>query len=94
MWQKECPPWKGKNISSGGRLILSNSYLASLPVFTMGFYLLPKSTHMKMDIIRSRFFWRGAGEKFKYRMVKWSAVCRPKQFGGLEINSNYIDKTH
>jgi hypothetical protein len=79
---KKIPPWKGKNSSSGGRLILSNSYLASLPIYTMGFYLLPKGSHKKMDSIRSRFFWRGARDDFKYHMVKWSAVCRPKQFGG------------
>jgi hypothetical protein len=79
---KKIPPWKGKNSSSGGRLILSNGYLASLPIYTMGFYLLPKGSHKKMDSIRSRFFWRGARDDFKYHMVKWSAVCRPKQFGG------------
>jgi hypothetical protein len=38
---KRIPPWKGKNMSSGARLILSNSCLASLPTYTMGFYLLP-----------------------------------------------------
>jgi hypothetical protein len=30
---KRIPPWKGKNSSSGGRLILSNSCLASLPMY-------------------------------------------------------------
>jgi hypothetical protein len=36
---KRVPPWKGKIMSSGGRLILSNSCLASLPTYMMGFYL-------------------------------------------------------
>jgi hypothetical protein len=56
----------------------------------MGFYLLPKGTHRKMDSIRARLFWRGAGDDFKYHMVKWSAVCRPKQFGGLGIVNTQI----
>jgi hypothetical protein len=82
---KRIPPWKGKNMSSGGRAILSNSSLASLPTYTMGFYLLPLGSHRRMDTSRSRFFWRGAEGDFKYHMVKWKAVCRPKQLGGLGI---------
>ena len=38
-----------------------------------------------MDSIRSKFFWRGDIDKFKYHMVKWERVCVPKDFGGLEI---------
>jgi hypothetical protein len=76
--EKRIPPWKGKNSSSGGRLILSNNCLASLPMYTMGFYLLHKCAHKRMDTIRSMFFWRGAGDDFKYHMVKWMVVCRPK----------------
>jgi hypothetical protein len=38
-----------------------------------------------MNSVRAKFFWRGAGSEFKYHMVKWQAVCRPKEFGGLGI---------
>jgi hypothetical protein len=84
------PPWKGKNVSSVGRLIFSNNYLSSPPTYTMGFYLLPQGTHGKMDTISSKFFWRGASKDFKYHMVKWEAVCRPKGFGGLSIINTHI----
>jgi hypothetical protein len=87
---KRAPPWKGKNTSLGGRLILSNNCLASLPIYNMGFYFLPKGTHRKMDTIRARFFWRGVGGDFKYHKVKWSTVCRSKQFGGLGIINTQI----
>jgi hypothetical protein len=30
-------PWKGKNMTSGGRLILTNTSLSSLPTYTRGF---------------------------------------------------------
>jgi hypothetical protein len=49
---KRVPPWKGKHMSSSGRVVLSNSYLASLPTYTMGFYLLPLGIHRKMDEVR------------------------------------------
>jgi hypothetical protein len=64
------PPWKGKQMSSGVRLILSNRCLTRLPIYTMGFYLLPGECHKKMNTIRSSFFWRGAEDKFKYHMVR------------------------
>lgn len=31
--RKRLHPWKGRNMSSGGRLILSNSSLSSLPIY-------------------------------------------------------------
>lgn len=78
-------PWKGKNITSGGRLTLTNSSLSSLPIYTMGIYLLQEGVHKQMDTIGSQFFWRGDCNKFKYHMVKWDHVCLPKDFGGLGI---------
>ena len=54
--KKRLDPWKGRTLSSGGRLVLTNSCLTSLPIYTMGFYLLPKTIHTEMDQIRSNFF--------------------------------------
>jgi hypothetical protein len=67
---RRVPPCKGKQMSSGARLILTNSCLSSLPTYVMGFYLLTQGTHRKMDGVRSTFFWRGVGDSFKYHMVK------------------------
>jgi len=80
-----CPPWKGKNLSSGGRLILTNSSLSSIPIYSMGMYRLCEENHHKMDTIRSQFFWRGAGNNFKYHMIRWNQLCLPKDFGGIGI---------
>jgi hypothetical protein len=87
---KRVPPWKGKLMSSGARLILSNSCLASLPTYTMGFYLLPLGSHRKMNNTRANFFWRGAEGSFKYHMMRWEAVCRPRDFGGLGLLNTQI----
>jgi len=54
--RKKLDPWKGRNLSLGGSLVLTNSSLSSLPMYTMGFYLLPKSVHKQLDHIRSNFF--------------------------------------
>jgi hypothetical protein len=82
---KRLDPWKEKFMTSGGKLILTNTCLSSLPMYAMGFYFLPKGIHSMMDTIRSRFFWRGANDVFKYHMAKWLALCKPKIHGGLRI---------
>ena len=76
---------KGSMLSSGGRLIMINSCLSSIPTYTMGFYRLNGEMHKRMDTIRSKFFWRGASNKFKYHLVNWKAICRPKDYGGLGV---------
>lgn len=82
---KKLDNWKNNFLSSGGRLILVNSSLSSLSTYTMGFYRFNEEAHKHMDTIRSRFFWRGANGKFKYHMMKWDDMCRPKDFGGLRV---------
>jgi hypothetical protein len=81
---KSIPPWRGKQSSSGGRLMHPHRHNGLLST-TLG-------THRNMDNIRARFF-RGAGGEFKYHMMKWSTVCRPKKFGGLgAINSLILNE--
>ena len=75
--------WKAKYLSFGGRLVLLNSVLSSLPMFMMSFFEIPKGKNL--DHYRSRFFWQGSSNKHKYRLAKWDILCRPKDQGGLGI---------
>ncbi|KAK1614005.1 hypothetical protein QYE76_019522 [Lolium multiflorum] len=55
-------------------------------LYMLSFFLLPKGILHKLDYYRSRFFWQGDSEKKKYRLVKWSIVCSPKDQGGLGVH--------
>jgi hypothetical protein len=77
--------WQGKMLSYGDRLILINSVLTSLPMFMLSFLEIPKGVRKRLDFFRSRFFWQSTDTKKKYRLTKWSMVCRPKDQGGLGI---------
>jgi hypothetical protein len=50
-------PWKGKNLTSRGRQILTNTLLCSMPTYLMGMFQLYGGTHQQMDSIRANFFW-------------------------------------
>jgi mannosylglycoprotein endo-beta-mannosidase len=39
---KRLDGWKGSTLSFGGRLVLINSCLSSIPTYYMSMYLLPK----------------------------------------------------
>jgi hypothetical protein len=43
-----------------------------------------------MDNIIGKFFWRGFADEFKYHIVKWSADCMPKDYGGLGIINTLV----
>ena len=74
-------------MSVGGRLVLINSVLTSLTMFMLSFFEVPKGVLEKLDYYRSRFFWQSDEHKKKYRLVKWSILCQPKEIGGLGIKN-------
>jgi hypothetical protein len=84
-FQKELSSWKGKMLSSGGRLVLINSVLSSLPMYIMSFFRIPKGVLEKLDYYRSRFFWQCDEHKKKYRLAKWSILHKPRSAGGMGI---------
>jgi len=78
-FEKRLGSWKGKNLSTGGRLTLINSVLSSLPMYMMSFFEIPKGVRKKRDYFRSRFFWQSDEHKRKYRLAKWDILCQPKE---------------
>jgi len=52
-------------------------------MYTIGVYYLYKGNFQMIVSIRSRFYWQGTSKKREYHMVKWEALNRPKEYGGL-----------
>ena len=65
--------------------MLVNSVLSSLPMFMMSFFAVPKGVRKRLDYYRSRFFWQCDEHKRKYRLAKWSILCKPRCMGGMGI---------
>jgi hypothetical protein len=85
-FEKRLSTWKAKFLSSGGRLVLLNSVLSSLPIFMMPFFELQVGVLKKLDTIWSRFFGRGSS-KMKYRLARWYVICQHKVLGGLGVSN-------
>ena len=82
-FEKKTLLLNAKYLSYGGRLVLLNSVLSSLPMFMMSFFEVPKGVLKNLDHFRSRFFWQGSSNKHKFRLAKWNILCRPKIKGDL-----------
>ena len=76
---------EGKTLVLWGRLILINSVLSSMVLYMLSFFHLPKGVLHRLDYFRSKFFWQCDNETKKYRLARWSVLCRPKSQGGLGI---------
>jgi len=55
--EKRLETWKCNQLSHGGRSILINSSLSSIPMYSMGFYWLYVGTYKRLDTTRGRFFF-------------------------------------
>ena len=76
-------------LASGGRLVLINDRLTNIPMFIMGFYLLQYKIAFMTNWIGCDsvfLFYRSKEQgKHKYHMIKWEAICSPKEKGGLGV---------
>lgn len=63
--------WSDKYISFGGRIILLNSVLNSLPILKM-----PVQVCKKVVRIQREFLWGGVRGGKKINWVKWNSVCQ------------------
>jgi hypothetical protein len=47
---KKLQPWKGKNLNSGGRLVLTNSSLSSMPIYMISMFHLYGEVHQQTQL--------------------------------------------
>ena len=62
-FQKKLSGWKEKLLSAGGKLVLINYVLSSLPLFIFSFFEVSREVLKKLDFYRSRFFWQSNEHK-------------------------------
>jgi hypothetical protein len=84
--EKRLASCKNRYVSLGGRVVLINSVLASIPVFYLSFLKLPSKVRKAIVRIQRNFLWGGTkGVRDKIPWVSWKDVYRPKCEGGLGV---------
>jgi hypothetical protein len=71
-------------LSYGGRIILLNSVLSSIPLYWLALFRIPQKIRLKIDKLRNFFLWYGGhAVKKKYTLVVWNVVRKSKAQGGF-----------
>ncbi|KAK3226757.1 hypothetical protein Dsin_006619 [Dipteronia sinensis] len=89
--EKRLAPWKKRFLSKGGRLVLINSVLASIPNYFLSIFKIPMGVAQKIGRIQRSFLWGDGKFKRKVHVVNWVEVCKSKDKGGLGIG-RVVDK--
>ena len=86
--------WKARLLSTGGRIVLVNAVLGSLPIYFMSSTLLPKTVRELLDAKRRAFFWTGEDKcNGANCLIAWERVCQSREAGGLGVK-NMEDVNH
>lgn len=78
MW-KRLSEWNGRHLSIGGRLVLLNSVLSSIPLYYLSFYKAPRKVIEELTQIQRSFLRGGGLEGRRINGVSWDKVCLPKE---------------
>ncbi|KAF4357349.1 hypothetical protein G4B88_002177 [Cannabis sativa] len=91
--------WRANLLSQAARMTLIKSVLASIPIYTMSVFLLPRKITNRIDASLRQFWWTGSSKEGRYLSLKaWDSLCKPKACGGLgfrrarDINFSLISK--
>ncbi|KAK2414852.1 hypothetical protein QL285_037392 [Trifolium repens] len=83
--KKRLNSWGKKHISLGGRIVLINSVLNSIPIFFMSFLKMPSQVVKTVVRIQREFLWGGVRGGRKISWLSWKMVCKEKREGGLGV---------
>ncbi|KAK2426239.1 hypothetical protein P8452_40952 [Trifolium repens] len=83
--KKRLGSWGNKYVSLGGRIVLINAVLSSIPIFFLSYMKMPGKVWREVVKLQRNFLWGGLSLKRRISWVKWEDVCRPKKEGGLGI---------
>ncbi|XP_060182036.1 uncharacterized protein LOC132611654 [Lycium barbarum] len=86
--------WKGRMLSFGGKSVLINNGLMSMPIHLLPAIKPPKCVINDMHKIFSSFFWNNSEEG---RRRHWSSclnLCKQKEEGGVGFRSLFDDNKY
>jgi hypothetical protein len=77
--------WKKLYLSKGGRLMLLETMLSSLPIYFLSLFQIPFSVARRFEMLQRDFLWGGMNDEAKFQLVI-GIVCQLVPSSGLGIN--------
>ena len=77
--------WKCQYISKGGRITLIKTMMASMPLYQMFLFRMPKIVARRLEKLQRDFLWGGGNLEKKAHLVNWEVACADKEKGGLGL---------
>jgi hypothetical protein len=68
-------------VSLGGRIVLINAVLSSIPIFFLSFMKMPVKVWREVVSIQRNFLWGGLSTRRRINWVKWANICKTKKEG-------------
>ena len=86
-YERRINHWSHKCLSLGGRLVLVQVVLSSLPVYWLALALIPASVLDRLRRLTFAFLWGSSGVNNKYHLANWQHLSWPKEAGGWGIKT-------
>ncbi|RVX02656.1 Transposon TX1 uncharacterized 149 kDa protein [Vitis vinifera] len=64
------------------------STLASMPIYQLSLFRMPKLVVKRLEKLQRDFLWGGGSMERKIHLINWAVVCTQKESGGLGIRKN------
>ncbi|KAK6791753.1 hypothetical protein RDI58_010834 [Solanum bulbocastanum] len=79
--------WHNRFLLFGGKFVLINHVLQSMPVFLLSAMNPPQKVMEQIHQIFAKFFWGNMGGIRGKHWIAWDKMCFPKEEGGLGFRS-------
>ena len=77
--------WKCQYISKGGRITLIKTMMASMPLYQMSLFRMPKTVARRLEKLQRDFLWERGNLEKKAHLVDWEVACADKEKGRLGL---------
>ena len=85
--KKKLAGWKANLLSMAGRMVLIQASTSAIPSYVMQSNSLPNKILNGIDRVNRNFLWGSSEHKRKMHWVNWEVVTKPKESGGLGLQS-------
>ncbi|XP_058754370.1 uncharacterized mitochondrial protein AtMg00310-like [Vicia villosa] len=70
-----------------GRVVLINSVLNAVSLYSLSFYKAPKKVLKDIVAIQRNFLWGGCEIRKTVNWVSWDTICKTREEGGLGVKN-------